>query len=283
MKRRTQTRNERKNSEAKDSSPLEESEVRERVPRGPGADRPVSPGGSPLSPAGQPTEDSMNDPQLINSIRTHVNKAINEETHSRLIQAIVDAVKEEVTQQVYEAIQLDLQKYKEEMATLRSSVQDLSRQLKMMQRLCDDQEQYSRRQCLRFHGIPEEQNENTDQLVIDVARRHLGITLDPMHIDRSHRLTPRSWNRESKKPRPIIIKFCRYNSRHEVYMARSKLKGTDIFIHEDLTAKRQTIVNKLRSHEKVKKVWTLDGRITALNAHGKKISINSLAEIDSKL
>ncbi|XP_041453251.1 uncharacterized protein LOC121406304 [Lytechinus variegatus] len=209
------------------------------------------------------------------------------ETHSRLIQAIIDAVKEEVTKQVYESIKLDLHKYSEELATIRSSVNDLSRQLKEIRRQCEDQEQYSRRQCLRFHGIAEKRDENTDQLIIDVVRRNLGINLDPGHIDRSHRITPRSRSNVSQqaaqKPRPIIIKFSRYNTRHEIYKARSKLKGTDVFIHEDLTANRQAIVNKLRFHENVKKVWTLDGRITALNADGRKISITSLADIDSKL
>ena len=191
---------------------------------------------------------------------------------------VIDAGKEEVIQQVYESIKLDLQQYTEKIARLDSTVQDLSRQLKETQRLCEEQEQYSRRQCLRFHGIPEKPDENTDQLIIEVARDHLGITLDVGHIDRSHRLTPRSWNREEKKARPIIIKFSRYNTRHEIYRARSLLRGTKIFIHEDLTSKRQAIVNKLCAHEKVKKVWTLDGKITAINADGRKIPIHNLPD-----
>ena len=34
----------------------------------------------------------------------------------------------------------------------------------------DRQEQYSRRNCLLIHGLPESKNENTDELVIDTVK-----------------------------------------------------------------------------------------------------------------
>ena len=118
------------------------------------------------------------------------------------------------------------------------------------------------------------------ELIIDVVREKLDINLDSTQIDRSHRVTPKSRNNESTKPRPIIIKFSRYNARQDIYRVRSRLKGSNIYIHEDLTAKRQMLVNKLRSHTKVRKVWTMDGRITALTDANKKIFITNLADID---
>lgn len=53
------------------------------------------------------------------------------------------------------------------------------------------QEQYSRRNCLRIHGMKETPNESTDDLALNLALGSLKIYLSLEHIDRSHRITPR--------------------------------------------------------------------------------------------
>ena len=55
----------------------------------------------------------------------------------------------------------------------------------------DAQEQYSRRNCLLVHGIPEDQTDTTDA-VLSLCNRQLGLDLDRSEIDRSHRLGYRS-------------------------------------------------------------------------------------------
>ena len=51
----------------------------------------------------------------------------------------------------------------------------------------NEAEQYSRRNCLRLFGVPETQGENTDEIMIRVAKEKLGINLSIENIDRSHR------------------------------------------------------------------------------------------------
>ncbi|XP_072173215.1 uncharacterized protein [Diadema setosum] len=58
--------------------------------------------------------------------------------------------------------------------------------------------------------------------------------------------------------------------RQEIYDSRSKLKGTNIYVHEDLTKSRQELLNKTRRSAQVLKVWTNDGRITAFLKSKKK-------------
>ena len=78
----------------------------------------------------------------------------------------------------------------------------------------DRQEQYSRRNCLLTHGLPESKNENTDELVIDTIKEKMGEELEKDEIDRSHRLgAPKN----NGKSRPIIIKFLRYYTRSRFY------------------------------------------------------------------
>ena len=52
----------------------------------------------------------------------------------------------------------------------------------------DDHEQYSRRNCLVLHGIPETAKESSDDIVIGTIKKNLGVTLDKSAIDRSHRI-----------------------------------------------------------------------------------------------
>ena len=57
--------------------------------------------------------------------------------------------------------------------------------------LIDDQQQYSRRNYLLFHGIEEESSEDTDNIVTDISAEELRLEVDKSMIDRSHRIGPK--------------------------------------------------------------------------------------------
>ena len=56
-------------------------------------------------------------------------------------------------------------------------------------------------------------------------------------LERAHRVRPR---REGK-PRPIVARFLRYSDREAVIRNGRKLRGTNIFVNEDLCAASQAI------------------------------------------
>ena len=62
----------------------------------------------------------------------------------------------------------DIKGLKEENAKLRNDIDKLEKKCKTN---IDDLEQYSRRSCLRIGGVKEEDTENTDEIVMDIARR----------------------------------------------------------------------------------------------------------------
>ena len=74
--------------------------------------------------------------------------------------------------------------------TISNENEALKRQVKMLQVQIEDQQQYSRRNCILIHGIPENESEDTDKLVMDVFTGRLGIILGIQDKDRSHRLWP---------------------------------------------------------------------------------------------
>jgi len=81
-------------------------------------------------------------------------------------------------------------------------------------------EQYSRRCCLEFKGIAYEKNENTDQLIVQVANK-IGVTLHPSDISISHRMARST----PTHPNPnIIVKFLSRKVRDNIYSKSIKLK-----------------------------------------------------------
>ena len=122
-------------------------------------------------------------------------------------------------------------------------------------------------------------DENTDNIVISIAEKKLGLKLIPDNIDRSHRV-----GRKNEKCRPIIVKFISYRYRKMVITARRKLKGTGLSIQEDLTRKRIDLLHKTKDHERVSKAWSVDGRVFAsIQVKGREVikSIRSLSDLDN--
>ena len=70
---------------------------------------------------------------------------------------------------------------KEEVTYLRGKVDNITAEK-------DRQEQYSRRNCLLIHGIPENKNENTDVLAMEVINTKVNIKITENDIDRTHRI-----------------------------------------------------------------------------------------------
>lgn len=140
-------------------------------------------------------------------------------------------------------------------------------------------EQYSRRNCALLHGVPEADGEKTDALVIDTIKQHLGVELQPHDFDRSHRLGPPripSAKIPHPRPRPIIIKFNRYNTRADVFQHKKKFKGSQYMITESLTRPRAAAFQEARLKYGDKKVWTMDGEIFIKNDKDKTVNLRLL-------
>ena len=144
-------------------------------------------------------------------------------------------------------------------------IDDLLGNLEATSMALEDQLQYSRRNCLVVTGVPEKKGvEDTDETIKSFAADKLGLEITDMDIDRTHRLG----RRQGTKPRPIIVKFVRYNLRRKFMKQRKKLKGQGIGIQELLTPFAEHLLGKAQDLSSkapwLKKVWTWDGRIVCL-------------------
>ena len=140
---------------------------------------------------------------------------------------------------------------KEEVTYLRGKVDDITAEM-------DRQEQYSKRNCLLIHGLPESKNENTDLLAMEATETKMNIKITDNDIDRTRRIGK---PKNNGKPRPVIIKFVRYNDRKKNFSSKKLLKDSGVSITESLTAFRMKKLNNARETFGFRNVWTVNGRI----------------------
>ena len=140
----------------------------------------------------------------------------------------------------------------------------LSEQLTEIEKVKEKQEslpQYSRRNCLVFHGILKENEESTNEVIQNFCKEKLDFELDSSDIDRSHRLLKSHLN---TKPKPIILKLVRLDVKQLIYGLKKRLKDSDTLNTESLTQERLQCVKKFAQQRKTKKTasyWTSDGKM----------------------
>ena len=180
-----------------------------------------------------------------------------------------------------------------EMESLRSSISqknetidELKHQVGVLEQRCDDLEQYSRRNRLRLHGVPERKDENLLDEIPQLLNKELQLDppLDSSEICRLHRLGPKSSN--NGKPRSIIIKLVSYQSRRKIYASRTKLRHSSmpLFLNEDLTKRRARLFWKARQLKKKRNIadaWSFDGNVFIKDNEGKIIHIRDETHLDT--
>ena len=123
----------------------------------------------------------------------------------------------------------------------------------------DRQEQHSRRNCLLIHGIDEENQENTDEVVINALKQEMDEEITHLDIDRSHCLGNQKL--EKSKLQPIIIKFSRYNVRAKTFKSKRKLKEKRPSVTESLKKTRTEKLQKAREEHAFRNTLSNDGKI----------------------
>ena len=85
------------------------------------------------------------------------------------------------------------------------------------------------------------------------------LDLQPSHIDIAHRMG----KHQKDKHRQIIVKFNSRMKKDQITRKRKLLKGTDIFISEDLTPTNQLVLACIRRKmpDEVEQSWSKGGRL----------------------
>ena len=162
-----------------------------------------------------------------------------------------------------------------ELAAMKKRVNEQQGEIYELFELQDRLEQYTRKNSLEIHGVPESAYSTTEEVVLKLAEA-LEVPITPQDVEISHKL-------ERKGNKPIIVKFANLKIKSNIYKSRAKL-GDRIFLHENLTSYRKKIVNRaneMRRDGAVLSVWTLDGKVyVKTSPEGRPIKINDLEDLE---
>ena len=138
----------------------------------------------------------------------------------------------------------------------------------------DELEQYSRKNSLEIHGLPENVYSSTEEAVFKLAGA-LNVEMSVSDIELSHKL-------RRKGKTFIIAKFVSHKVKTRLYKERTKLKDIRIasvfpsfsnaasagvnrvYINENLTAYRRKLVaigREMREDGTINNIWTIDGKL----------------------
>ncbi|KAJ2950755.1 hypothetical protein O0L34_g9016 [Tuta absoluta] len=160
-----------------------------------------------------------------------------------------------------------------------STVSNLKSQIELIYHSLEDIEMKSRSNILLLHGLLEKDDEHLTQHITSMCNNQLQlshITADSLNA--CHRI---GTNMSAEKPRPVLIRFAHNKARQEVWLAKSKLKGTGLALSEFLTPARHALFLEARKALGVKGCWTMDGRIVAACPDGKRRKIGTMSDLAS--
>ena len=132
---------------------------------------------------------------------------------------------------------------------VQSEVAILKKQISKLEKRIEDSEAYERRDAIIISGskIPAStgESENCVQVVRNLTRQHLNLSVPENEISIAHRLGPRNSDKKS-----IIVKFCRRSMKSDVIAAARRMKVQNLFINECLTPTQRKIGFVLRQAKK---------------------------------
>ncbi|CAH2061697.1 unnamed protein product, partial [Iphiclides podalirius] len=152
---------------------------------------------------------------------------------------------------------------------LRQQIRECSKQV-------DDIESRNRRKAIIISGVPEKENEDCSQLILDVFNNKLGLSdISKSALKVCHRLGLPG----KQHHRPILVRFSSIDIKSTVWKAKTKLKGSSVSLKEFLTRARQAVFAKSRLHFGMRSVWTQGGVIVIKAPSGSNYRITTEEEL----
>ena len=112
-----------------------------------------------------------------------------------------------------------------------------------LEKYCEENEQYSRRLCLRIKNLKKQENESSKKVLEEIKCLFSGasINIPDACIDRAHRV--------SKTDDTVIVTFATFRHRTMFYRKRKELKN-GVKVHLDLTKARLDLLIKADKYVK---------------------------------
>lgn len=154
----------------------------------------------------------------------------------------------EFSQQEIDELKKDMKDNDKEKLAAKKTIESLTDQLESskqiirnMEERINYQDDYSRRHNIRISGMAESvTGETWEQTAVMVSSLLADkLQLPDVQLERAHRVG----QRREDRPRPIVARFTRYCDREAAMRNARRLRGTNIYLNDDLCAASQSIKN----------------------------------------
>jgi hypothetical protein len=211
---------------------------------------------------------------LDDAISKQFEKFFSSEDLKKMLVATTTSV---VSTVVKESVHASLDEViRENVMHLKKQIKGLSAELNEVKMYANENEQYSRRCNIRIFGLTELEDENCYEVVTEFCKTKLGYNLELREIDRTHRVG----RLRPGKQRAIIVKFCSYQSKIKVMKCKKNLKGTSIYVNEDLTFLNKELFNYARANLKDLPVWSTDGKVLIKQQSGRIVRAKTKDDVN---
>ena len=213
----------------------------------------------------------------------------NTRTAIKNLSDVSKATKVELSEFIQQA-DANLATYMQEKSTFHANVESIQENIEKLYRLCDEMEQYSRREICVFKDVAFQHGkahlEDTTQLIVNLVTTNLGLNINRHDISVCHRQhIPGS--RKSSYP-PIYCKFVNRCLARKVVARSHCFKFRDnpalkrIKVEENLTHKRRIVYeNALADLKDYKFKWVKNGSIFVRKSERSKAHrVNTQAALD---
>lgn len=151
----------------------------------------------------------------------------------------------------------------------------LKSQMELLSLGLDRHEMASRRKVLLLHGLEENNEDDHPSQVILLLSDKLKLTnITAKDIESCHRL-----GINTKKPRPLLLRFNSLHQRNEVWNNKTKFKGTGLTLSEFLTKPRHNVFMEARKHFGITNCWSSDGKIVVQLPDSARRRIECISEL----
>lgn len=176
---------------------------------------------------------------------------------------------EMITQKISDKVNQKLEKFESKIKTFEEKITTLEKTIENMQ-------QAEKINNICIYGINENNNMDLKELIPEILNEKTQLEITSEDIDMCFRIGKKSEN--VQKPRPIIIKFKNYTTKHRVLRNCSKLKGTRIFVTEDLIKPKRELLREAQERFGVKLAWPYNGSVY-IKLEGKNVKLNCREDI----
>jgi hypothetical protein len=151
-------------------------------------------------------------------------------------------------------LSIKFEEQEEKIAEIEEENKSLRKELVIQNSKIENLEQYGRRNNVLFDFLTEEEEENTDELVIEQCKK-VGINITKADLQATHRL-----GKKTEKNRSVIARFTSVDKARKVLVAaKGQFKGGNkphnpVQAREDLTEGRRHVLKELLKLKKAKQI-----------------------------